>query len=101
MNIITEKENTDRLTDGINTILSIPEEEFELLIKELQPNFGKSLESMNFYYLTDGCECPNNAIKIGLEQQRDENGVFVGRGYYGGQKFSINEVLGRKKFQKH
>ena len=95
MNIITEKENTDRLTDGINTILSIPEEEFELLIKELQPNFGKSLESMNFYYLTDGCECPNNAIKIGLEQQRDENGAFVGRGYYGGQKFSINEVLKR------
>ena len=48
MNIISSKEEINRMIDGIHTILSLPEEEYNLLIQSLTPN-DKKIESLNFF----------------------------------------------------
>lgn len=92
MNIISSKEEINRMIDGIHTILSLPEEQYNLLIQKIIPN-GKTIESLQFYYLTDGCEMPDNPIQLGLEQTHDEDGNFTGRSYYGGTNFSMYQIL--------
>ena len=54
---------------------------------------GKNIDSLNFYYLTDRCEMPDNPIQLGLEQTYDENGKFTSRSYFGGTKFSMYQIL--------
>lgn len=92
MNIISSKEEINRMIDGIHTILSLPEEQYNLLIQKIIPN-DKTIESLQFYYLTDGCEMPDNPIQLGLEQTHDEDGNFTGRSYYGGTNFSMYQIL--------
>ena len=38
MNIISSKEEINRMIDGIHTILSLPEEQYKLFIEQLKPN---------------------------------------------------------------
>lgn len=92
MNIISLKEETNRMEDGINTILSLPQEQYNLLIGKMIPR-DKNIESLQFYYLTDRCENPNAPIQLGLEQTYDENEKFIGRCYYGGTNFSMYQIL--------
>ena len=92
MNIISPKEETNRMVDGIHTILSLPEEQYNLLIQKMIPS-DKTIESLRFYYLTDSCEVPTNPIQLGLEQEHDENQRYIGRSYYGGKNFSTHEIL--------
>lgn len=92
MNIISSKEEINRMIDGIHTILSLPQEQYNLFMEKMIPS-GKTIESLHFYYLTDGCEVPDNPIQLGLEQTHDENGKFIGRSYYGGTNFSMYQIL--------
>lgn len=92
MNIISPKEETNRMVDGIHTILSLPEEQYNLLIQKMIPS-DKTIESLRFYYLTDRCESPTNPIQLGLEQEHDENQRYIGRSYFGGKNFSTHEIL--------
>ena len=92
MNIISPKEETNRMVDGIHTILSLPEEQYNLLIQKMIPS-DKTIESLSFYYLTDRCEIPTNPIQLGLEQEHDENQKYIGRSYFGGKNFSTHEIL--------
>lgn len=92
MNIISPKEETNRMVDGIHTILSLPEEQYNLLIQKMIPS-DKTIESLRFYYLTDRCERPTNSIQLGLEQEFDENQRYIGRSYFGGKNFSTHEIL--------
>ena len=43
-------------------------------------NNTKSMENLNFYYITDSCDIPERKIKIGLEDPEET------RGYYSGKK---------------
>ena len=36
---------------------------------------------------------PDNPIQLGLEQTHDESGNLIGRSYYGGTNFSMNQIL--------
>ncbi len=92
MNIISPKEETNRMVDGIHTILSLPEKEYNLFIQKMTPQ-GKEIESLRFYFLTDKCEKPKNPIQIGLEQKLDENQRYIGRSYFCGKNFSMHEIL--------
>lgn len=85
MNIISEKENKTRLLDGIETILNLSEEEFSQVIEKLKDE--KRRESLNFYYITDSCEIPERAIKIGLEDEMET------RGYYTEKRISMRFVM--------
>lgn len=92
MNIISSREKINRMIDGIHTILSLPEEQYNLLMEKMIPS-GKIIESLYFYYLTDGCEMPDNPIQLGLEQTFDENEKYIGRSYFGGTNFSMYQIL--------
>ena len=92
MNIISSKEETNRIIDGIKTILSLPEEQYNLLIQKM-PASASRIESLRFYYLTDGCEAPGNPIQLGLERTFDESGNFIGRSYFCGTIFSMYQIL--------
>ena len=92
MNIISPKEEVNRMVDGMHTILNLPEEKYNLFIEEMTPK-GEKIESLRFFYLTDGCEIPQNPIQIGLEQTYDENQNYIGRGYFGGTNFSMHKIL--------
>ena len=92
MNIISSKEETNRIIDGIKTILSLPEEQYNLLIQKM-PASSSRIESLRFYYLTDGCEAPGNPIQLGLERTFDESGNFIGRSYFCGTIFSMYQIL--------
>ncbi len=91
MNIISSKEQVSRMADGINTILSLPEEEYKMFIKRMWPS--ESIEELRFFYLTDKCEMPTNPTQIGLEKMHDEDYHFIARGYFGGENFSMHEIL--------
>lgn len=92
MNIISAKKEINRMIDGIHTILSLPEEDYNLFIEKMIPN-GKMIASLKFYYLTDECEAPQNPIQTGLEQTFDENQNYISRSYFGGTNFSMYQTL--------
>ena len=93
MNIVTEKEKEGRLLDGLKTLLSLNEDDFNLVIEQLQPN-SKSLDVLKFYYTTDGYEGPiDSIVQTGLEREEDQNGQYIARGYFGKQQFSMNQIL--------
>lgn len=92
MNIISSKEKINRMIDGIHTILSLSEEQYNLLMQKMTTS-DKKLESLRFYYVTDGCEVPDNPVQLGLEQTWDENGKYIGRGYWGYSDFSMYQIL--------
>lgn len=71
MNIITEKETNGRLSDGINTLLTLPEEDFQKVISLLQISKSKNPENIRFFYSTDKCEVPDQYITLGLEDPRN------------------------------
>lgn len=93
MNIISEKKEFSRMIDGISTILTLPEEQFNLLIQQMNPNGKKIMEELWFYYQTDKCSEPENIIQIGLEKTYDENRKYISRRYYGGTYFSMYQIL--------
>lgn len=97
MNIITKEPKEDRLTDGINTILSLSEEDFNNVIEKLKDFSQPTLENILFYYTTDKCENPSGEIQLGLEKIRDEEGNFIGRSYYGASGTTILEVFNKLK----
>lgn len=93
MNIVTEKEVSGRLIDGMKTILTLSDEDFNRLLEELVPPKGKEyLESIRFYYVTDLSECPSNPIQLGLEKTH-EAGKFIGRSYYGAKTVPTYELF--------
>ena len=92
MNIISERENVNRMIDGINTILAMPQDEFEQLIEEMTPHNG-GINSLNFFYLTDNCEGPENPQKVGLERIYDDEGKMISRAYFGGERFKTSQIL--------
>ena len=94
MNIIIEKQKDTRIIDGINEILSLDDETFKKIIEQLKPQ-GGHLENINFFYTTDKCENPSGEIQIGLERCIDENGRFIGRAYFGAERFSTFEIFKR------
>lgn len=51
MNIISSKEEFNRMIDGIHTILSLPEEQYNLLIQKIIPN-DKTIESLYIFKRT-------------------------------------------------
>lgn len=93
MNIISSKEEINRMVDGIHSILSLPEEQYNLLVQKMIPSNKTTIESLDFFYLTDRCEAPTNPIQLGLEQTYDENGKYIGRNYFGNTRFSMYQIL--------
>lgn len=73
MNIITDKQKSTRLEDGINTILGLSDEDFDYMLSKLQISGsiknGQNLEKINFFYTSDPCELPENSIQIGIEKK--------------------------------
>lgn len=93
MNIVTEKEINGRLVDGMKTILTLSEKDFNSLLEHLQPSKEKEyLENIYFFYTTDQSECPSNPIQLGLEKMY-ENGKLIGRAYYGARKISTYQLF--------
>ncbi len=92
MNIITEKKVNGRLIDGMRTLLTLSDEEFDNLIEMLKPREGESLEGIHFYYTTDQSECPDNPIQLGLEKMH-ENGKLIGRAYFGSKKIQVHDLF--------
>ncbi len=93
MNIVTEKEVNGRLIDGMQTILTLNDQDFDRLLEELVPPKEKEyLDTIRFYYVTDQSECPNNPIQLGLEKTF-ESGKFIGRSYYGAKKVPTYELF--------
>ena len=84
MNIVTEKEINGRLSDGINTLLTLSEEDFQKVIALLQNEF---LYSIRFYYSTDPCEEPDRNITLGLEDSNNSRCYF-------GRTPSMPEIFG-------
>ena len=97
MNIIIPKEaknleSQNRIIDGIHTIISLDEEQFNLVIQQIMPT-SKRPEQINFYYLNDWCEIPENDIQVGLEKIYSEDGEYIGRGYYANSFYSMNQII--------
>lgn len=93
MNIVTEKEVNGRLIDGMKTILTLSDEDFNNLLETLGSHEGKDyLENIHFYYTTDQSECPNNPIQLGLEKMY-EDGKLIGRAYFGAKKIPTYELF--------
>ena len=80
MNIIIDKETSFTVMDWVNAILSLNDADFDEVIKRLLNN--KNLEELYFFYKTENCKFPSANIQLGLEKQFDENGKFIGRGYF-------------------
>lgn len=87
MNIVTEKEINGRLQDGINTLLTLTEEDFQKVIALLQIDKRKSPDSIHLFYSTDQCEAPNRDITLGLEDYNNSR-------YYFGRVPSMSEIFG-------
>lgn len=90
MNIISKTEEKGRLEDGIQTMLSLSDEEFKKVLDELEATSEKLLK-IGFYYTTDEAECKENIEQIGYEHQY-ENGEYIARGYFGVKKYTIQEL---------
>ena len=80
MNIVSKENQNGRVLDGVNTILSMGQSEFETILEKLKVS-KKQLETIRFYYVNDQCESPENKIQIGLEENSDNSNRYVGRGY--------------------
>lgn len=92
MNIIIKKQDNTRIIDGINTILNLDDITFNKVIEKLSTK-NKYLENIEFYYTSDECENPSANIQLGLEKNYDENGNFISRAYFGGERKSISEIF--------
>lgn len=77
MNIVIEKEINGRLSDGINTLLSLNEEDFQKVIELLQIDKRKYPDSIKFFYSTDQCEMPARDIILGLESSKNTRYYFA------------------------
>lgn len=89
MNIVTEKEINGRLTDGINTLLTLSDEDFQKVIDLLQIKKGnaRNQDIIRLFYSTDQCEAPDRDIILGLED-------FNNSRYYFGKVPSMVEIFG-------
>lgn len=92
MNIISSKIEINRIVDGISTIISLPEDQYNTIIQLLTPSNGQ-IESLRLFYTTDECEMPQSPLQIGLEQEFDDNKNYISRSYYGTPLFSMHEIL--------
>ena len=93
MNIVTEKEKEGRLLDGLKTLLSLNEEDFNFIIEHLKPN-NEYLEGIRFFYTTDGYEGSTDSIvQTGLEKEAEQNGKYIARGYFSSERFAMREIL--------
>jgi len=92
MNIISEKEENGRVIDGIKTILNLSDECFAEILEMLKPRNGSGLQDINFYYITDQCECPQHEIQLGLEKTYKDN-QFIGRAYFGAKRLQMHDIL--------
>ena len=98
MNIITEKQKINRLEDGVNTLLSLNEEDFDQVVELLKPKRNK-YESLDFFYTTDKFSNPKAEVQLGLEKTRSKSGKFIGRDYHTEEvcrKIDIFKFLERK-----
>ena len=89
MNIVTEKEINGRLTDGINTLLTLSDEDFEKVIDILQIKKGnaRNQDIIRLFYSTDQCETPDREIILGLEDPNNSRRYF-------GTVPSMEEIFG-------
>ena len=92
MNIIIDKEKKTWIIDGINAILSLDSKTFDTLIERLSVRKGV-LKDIQFFYTSDSCENASAEIQLGLEKIYGENGQFISRAYFGGEKFSISRIF--------
>lgn len=76
--IVTEKEIKGRLSDGIKTLLTLSEEDFQKVIDLLQINKenAKYPGSIHLFYSTDQCEIPGRDITLGLEDPDNRRCYF-------------------------
>lgn len=75
MIIVSEKQVKGRLQDGLDTIFSMSDDDFNEMIQRL-----KRGEFIMFFYLTDDCEIPNGEPHIGVESNMGK------RSYFGGER---------------
>lgn len=87
--IVTEKESNGRLSDGIKTLLTLSEEDFQKVIDLLQikKENAKYPGSIHLFYSTDQCEAPSRDITLGLEDPNNSR-------YYFGTVPSMEEIFG-------
>lgn len=93
MNIISEIKNKGRFEDGIDTILQLDDDSFELLISRLYPNNSFALERINFFYTSDKCENPNGKYQLGLEREYELDKTFIGKAYFTDTRYSAYSIL--------
>jgi hypothetical protein len=97
MNIVSKEKNKERLEDGINTLLNLDDEQFGKVIELLKPQDIKSsrgyLDNINFWYATDKCESPENETQLGLSKDNNEDGNWIGKGYFGGKRYNVKQIL--------
>lgn len=82
MIVVSKEQVKDRLQDGIDTIMAVNDEEFNVLLERLSDG-----ERMFFYYTTDDCEMPQAPKRTGVETNIDS------RGYYGGTAIEKREFF--------
>ena len=92
MNIISSKKEINRIVDGINTILLLPEEDYKIFIEKMIPTI-ENIEDLYFYYPTDNCDIPERPIQIGLEKYLDENNRYICREYYGHEDIKMFQII--------
>ena len=94
MDIISKKEEENRIEDGIKTLLSLNNEDFEEVIRRLSIDSERTnLEGIYFFYLNDNCKRKEAPEQIGLEKIKDENGKIISRLYLRNNNISVSEVL--------
>ncbi len=97
MNIVSKEIKYERLEDGINTMLNLDDSQFSRVIEQIKPYYTKwqkgNLDNIDFWYLTDNHECPKNETQLGLSKDRDENGNWIGKGYFGGDRYTVRQIF--------
>lgn len=91
MDIVTEKAFKDRLSDGIDTIVNLTEEDFGKFIDMLTIEPYKKIEDyIYFFYSTDNCRHPDNDIKLGLDEKNERRYLHLP-----GYCYSIPEFISK------
>ena len=94
MDIISKKEEKNRIEDGINTLLSLNDEDFDEVIRRLSIDNNKAkLEDIYFFYLNDNCKRKEAPEQIGLEKIKDENGNIISRLYFRNNSIDLSDIL--------
>ena len=96
LNIISEKEDKDRLTDAAHTVFNLSAEDIRYMARIIDSNRNISI---GLYYLTDRFEIQEAPLQLGIEKKEDENGNKIKRRFYfsneKGSKVSFSKLLSK------